>query len=58
MIVVLYILLWCFICPLWHITHLLDEGSYIEGQVSNLEVHLKIEIEDRAHALIKQWAEA
>ena len=56
--VLLYILLWCFICPLWQLTQAIDDQSRIEVELSNLEVGLKTEIEDRLHAVVKKWAEA
>lgn len=56
--VILYFLLWCFICPLWLLAQALDDGSYIEGQLSDLEVHLKLEIESQVKAALNAWAEA
>ncbi|ESA38473.1 hypothetical protein N836_31525 [Leptolyngbya sp. Heron Island J] len=56
--ILLYTLLWLVVCPLWLLTQALDAGSYIEGQLSDLEVRLKLEIESRINATIKAWAEA
>ncbi|EKU99730.1 hypothetical protein Lepto7375DRAFT_1798 [Leptolyngbya sp. PCC 7375] len=56
--ILLYMLLWLVVCPLWLLTQALDKGSYIEGQFSDLEVHLKLEIESRVNTTIKAWAEA
>ncbi|MEM9264560.1 MAG: hypothetical protein AAGA46_03455 [Cyanobacteria bacterium P01_F01_bin.13] len=56
--ITLYFLLWCVICPLWHITHALDAGSSIEIELSDLEVHLKARVEDMLNAVVKKWQEA
>ena len=56
--ILLYTLLWLVVCPLWLLTQALDKGSYIEGQLSDLEVHLKLEIESQVKAAVNAWAEA
>ena len=56
--VILYFFLWCFVCPLWHLTRVLDSKSRIERQLSDLEVSLKVEVEDSLNAVVKAWAEA
>ena len=56
--VILYFVLWCFVCPLWQLTRVFDSKSRIERQLSDLEVGLKVEIEDTLNATIKAWADA